>query len=90
MLDQITDGIGIRILLGRYLSLLSEAYRVNILAKKEINWEDSAQNLSHPWISILNKEQVHSGPDYEGRAERNREIVFEKMVTKSFLISSLA
>jgi hypothetical protein len=86
---QITDGIGARILLGQYLSILSNSLNGLPGADQiEIDWQESGRNLSPPWISIMNKEQVKSGPDYEEMVEWSRDILVEKMVipTPSFLL----
>jgi len=78
---QVADGIGIRILLGRYLTLLASSLgQPSNLTHKEINWSESSKNLSTPWISVMNEHQVTSGPEYERASEENREFLHEKMV----------
>ena len=78
---QVTDGIGVRILLGQYLHLLANALsRLPIIEEEEINWQESGRNLSQPWIKILNDKQVTSGPDYEEMVEWSRKTLLEKMV----------
>jgi hypothetical protein len=90
---QSTDGIGSRILLGRFLSLLASALDEPEAFVGVIKWEQSVENLSPPWIGMMNEEQVFSGEEYEQFAESNREFVFEKMVDifslffKLFLLS---
>jgi hypothetical protein len=86
---QITDGIGVRILLGQYLSILANSLNgLPGVDEMEIDWQESCRNLSPPWISIMNKEQLKSGPDYEEMVEWSRDILLEKMVmpTPSFLL----
>ncbi|RDW66084.1 hypothetical protein BP6252_09719 [Coleophoma cylindrospora] len=62
----ITDGIGIRILLDRYLALLAEQLNPDHESKDDfLHWDSSAHNLSAPWIEFMNENQVTSGPEYE-------------------------
>lgn len=85
---QITDGIGIRILLGKYLSLLStELHMEANSSKSPLNWADSAKNLSVPWITIMNKDQAISGSDYEREVAWNQEVLTKRMVKKRFYSS---
>lgn len=79
---QITDGIGARILTGRFLSLLASALSKPDAMSITIDWEKSANNLSLPWIGLMNKEQVLSGRDYEDISNSNRDFILNKMVRK--------
>lgn len=76
---QVADGIGVYILLGKYLTLLaSELGRRPGGAEMEMRWEESWKNLSPPWILRMNDEQVFSGKEYEEIAERNRDVILNK------------
>ena len=88
---QITDGIGIRIILARCLALLAQALSIPIAAQEELDWQQSVTNLSPPWIGVTNKEQSFSGPGYEKLAAANENTLFQKMViTTSYYSSSSA
>jgi len=54
---QITDGIGIRILLDKYFHLLAETLGSPRSRRDAIKWQDCMKNLSRPWISL--------GEDYQ-------------------------
>ena len=77
---QITDGIGIRVILSRFLALLAQVLSVPHAAKEALDWQESVTNLSSPWIDLMNEEQVFSGPEYESVASANEEVLFQKMV----------
>lgn len=77
---QITDGNGIKILLGRYLELLAAALIQPSAEKREIIWHDSCKNLSTPWIQLVNDEQVIFGSELEEAAAFNRDIMMNKLV----------
>jgi len=78
---QVTDGIGIRIILGRYLASLAAALdRQDDFTDERIDWRESWKNMSPAWVSIMNEEQLLSGPGYERIAEMNRDIIFNKLV----------
>jgi hypothetical protein len=63
---RITDGIGARIIFGKYLSLLASSLANPWkLAWDEDAWKQSINKLSQPWISAINEEQVICGPDYQ-------------------------
>jgi hypothetical protein len=47
---QITDGIGIRILLGRFLALLAESLSLPHVLEKQLDWYQSVNNLSPPYV----------------------------------------
>ncbi|KAF4610365.1 hypothetical protein G7Y89_g15755 [Cudoniella acicularis] len=77
---QITDGIGARILLGKYLSLLvSSLLKTRVFSSDD--WKHSGENLSPPWISILNQDQVTSGPEYGETVAWNKKVLLERMKT---------
>lgn len=82
---QITDGVGIRILLDRYLALLAQALSVPHKSQEELDWRKSAMNLSSPWITFMNEAQRISGPEYERLAKDNEEFLLEKMVSCEFI-----
>jgi hypothetical protein len=81
---QITDGIGIRILLSKYLSILSTMLMHPTSStgvdKPTFNWSESLTSLSPPWISVMNEEQCLSGPEYEKVTAWNQEVLLSKMV----------
>ncbi|KAL2069673.1 hypothetical protein VTL71DRAFT_14352 [Oculimacula yallundae] len=77
---QVTDGTGIKIILGKYLSLLASALNEPYgILQDEIPWEESYKNLSTPWIQLMNEDQVISGSEYEEVVTRNRLIILEKL-----------
>ncbi|KAG4437997.1 hypothetical protein IFR05_006537 [Cadophora sp. M221] len=79
---QVVDGTGIKILLGKYLSLLASA--LSKPAEKlqvGIKWHESYKNLSPPWIQHMNEDQVTSGPEYEELVAHIRDIILEKLKT---------
>jgi hypothetical protein len=60
----VTDGIGIRILLGKFLRLFT-GFLSHSTVRQERDWARCAENLSPAWTLIMNKAQRTSGPDYE-------------------------
>ena len=63
----ITDGIGVRILTGRWLQFLA-ADMVGIIGENTIAcW---AQTLPPPWTDMMNEYQVTEGHDFEAAARR--------------------
>ncbi len=78
---QVADGIGARILSGKFLALLASSLGIGpVAAKTEIKWEDSCHNLSQPWIRLMNADQILSGPKYEETAVKNRDVLLDQMV----------
>jgi hypothetical protein len=78
---QIADGIGIRILLSKYLTLLAnELLEPTTPTHLTFDWEESLRFLTQPWIRLLDDKQYLSGPQYEKAATWNREVLLEKMV----------
>ncbi|KAN0119928.1 hypothetical protein V8E51_002136 [Hyaloscypha variabilis] len=73
----VTDGIGARIVLGRYLSLLASSIVTPINFKPD--WQKNHENLSAPWIGLLRNCQELSGPSYEEGVLRNRDIMITRM-----------
>ena len=70
---RITDGIGARIIFGKYLSLLAlSLVAPHKQAWDEDVWRQSARNLSIPWISMINSEQVICGPEYQNLVAENQ------------------
>ena len=80
---EVTDGIGIRILFGKYLSLLAK-FLSGSPEVGEIKWAESSRNLSPPWISIMDEEQVTHGPEYEEMVQMNKTLLLENMVIYLF------
>ena len=85
----ITDGIGARIMLGRYLSHL--AFELTTTSPQpKLDWQENHDRLSPPWISLLNYSQQLSGNEYNEGILRNRSILTNRMVSalldKPFLI----
>jgi 15-O-acetyltransferase Tri3 len=78
---QVTDGIGARILLGRYLLLLASSITTSLNPPEfRFNWEESYNNLSAPWICLMNDNQALSGTKYNENALWNQDILGEQMV----------
>jgi 15-O-acetyltransferase Tri3 len=74
----ITDGIGARILLGRYLSLLT--FIISTSFRFEPSWQENHNVLSPPWICLMNCNQELSGNTYTKRVSRNQDILTSQMV----------
>ncbi|KAE9380552.1 hypothetical protein N431DRAFT_325122 [Stipitochalara longipes BDJ] len=72
----ITDGVGARILLGHYLSHLASSTATTLNFKP--NWQKNHEQLSPPWISLLNSTQELSGQRYEEGVLRNRDIMIRR------------
>ncbi|KAH7346548.1 15-O-acetyltransferase Tri3-domain-containing protein [Rhexocercosporidium sp. MPI-PUGE-AT-0058] len=86
---QVMDGTGIKIVLGKYLSLLASTInKPGEILHGEIKWEESYKNLSIPWIQHMNEDQVISGPKYEQTVAWNRDIILGKMKTNPGLTLS--
>lgn len=78
---QITDGIGTRIIFGKFLALLASSLGTAPDATEtDIAWENSRHNLSQPWICCMNEHQLISGPEYEAIAAVNRDVMLNQMV----------
>jgi hypothetical protein len=74
----VTDGIGARILLDKYRSLLAETLRG---VRKEIDRMRGQENLSKPWISCLKGEPIFEGNKFEDTAKLNKKLLFDEMVS---------
>lgn len=84
MEHQITDGVGIRILLTKYLSILAtQLIEPTDLLAFNLDWEESSKFLTPAWIFQLNEKQTLSGPQYEEALAWNRVVLLEKMVRAS-------
>ncbi|KAH8601460.1 hypothetical protein B0O99DRAFT_257905 [Bisporella sp. PMI_857] len=82
---QVTDGIGTRIILGRFLHILADFLsRERNSLDQEIDWKSSAKNLSVAWIQMMNAEQENFGTNFEKSADHIRDVMFTKLVIKSF------
>jgi hypothetical protein len=82
---QLTDGIGIRILLHRFLHLLAQSLSGTPACEEGLNWRESASNLTPSWIGLMNEDQLLCGPEYERVAENNEDFLFQKMVLVHFI-----
>jgi hypothetical protein len=78
----ITDGIGARILLGRYLSHLASSISTSFQFKP--NWLENHDRLSPPWICLMDSKQKLSGTEYEKNALWNQDIILNHMVSKAY------
>lgn len=81
---QITDGIGVRILLSKYLSILATSIEKLPTANPSQNpttsdWNNNDDRPTEPWICLLDTNQVLSGPEYEEAVRQNTEILLSKM-----------
>lgn len=77
---QITDGIGTRILLGRFLELFSRCIDDSQSVSSGPKWEDSYKNLTRPWIEMLDTKQKLEGRELEELVERKRDYLYHKIV----------
>ena len=78
---QVTDRIGAQILPGRYLLLLASSITTSSNPPEfQLNWEESHNNLSVPWICLMNDNQALSGTTYNENASWNQDIFAEQMV----------
>jgi 15-O-acetyltransferase Tri3 len=80
----ITDGIGARILLGRYLSHLASSISNPFQFKP--NWSENHDRLSPPWICLMNPQQNLSGIQYEKDALWNQDVIFNYMVCQAYRV----
>lgn len=81
----ITDGIGARILLGRYLSHLAYSISTSFDAFRSIfrpDWTENHNKLSRPWICFMNFERELSGTQYEEGALWNQDVMLNRMVRR--------
>lgn len=82
---QVMDGTGLKILLGKYLSLLASALpNPGEIQQVDIHWSKSYKNLSSPWILHMNDNQVVSGSDYEEIVTWNQNIILNKLACTSY------
>jgi hypothetical protein len=77
----ISDGIGARILLGRYLLLLT--FIISTSFRFKPGWQENYNILSPPWVCLMNCNQELSGNKYNKRVSWNQDILTEQMVTGS-------
>ena len=81
---QITDGIGIRIMLSKYLSILATNFlKPTSPQETRVNWGKSFKFLTPPWICFMDEKQVLSGPEYEKAVVWNQQVLLKKMVINS-------
>lgn len=70
----VTDGIGARIIFGKYLTFLASALSGSLeQAIREADWPrtDPGAQLLPPWTACMNKEQLLSGPEFEKQVAEN-------------------
>jgi hypothetical protein len=80
----IRDGIGARILFGKFLACLAESIsKPTKYAWNEDSWKDSGRKLTVPWIEVMNDNQAVSGPEYATHVAKNR-VNLSKMVNNLF------
>ncbi|EPE25640.1 hypothetical protein GLAREA_01552 [Glarea lozoyensis ATCC 20868] len=73
----ITDGIGTRVLLGKYLEEFSKSLAApNSVEDTKLLWGETWKNLSPPWITIMNNKQEYSGRGFKERVSANQEYLF--------------
>lgn len=77
---QVVDGISVRILLGRFLTLFAISLSSPRGDDVDLDWGKSTKNLTPPWIGVVNDDQLLSGPEYQRVAELNKDFMFQKMV----------
>lgn len=79
---QHTDGIGIRILAGVYLGLLSaELCTQRAVDATSISWKDCIENLAPPRTALMNEEQLSSGPLFEEAVRRQQQFLSVDLVS---------
>jgi hypothetical protein len=78
----ITDGIGTRILLGDFLNIFSSILDSGAphIGSIVYLWERSGENLSPPWICIMNDKQRHKEKEFEDRVASNQEYLLHTQV----------
>lgn len=74
-----TDGIGIRILAGRFLEILGRVLTSE--EKVDLDVETQVQNLSVPYTSLMNENQKSEGKSYESAVARQKEFLLELVVS---------
>lgn len=84
----VTDGIGTRIILGRFLATFSKILGEEQapVDKVRYSWDDSWNNLSPPWIAITNKKQRYSGKEYVCQVTSNRNYLFQTQVIENLVL----
>jgi len=75
---QITDGIGVRILLGKYLAHLASVLKQDLSCKR--NWKLGQQKPSNPWITCMGEGQFLLEEHFQDTRRRTKEVVIQKMV----------
>jgi hypothetical protein len=83
VVHQITDGIGIRILLSKYLYILAKNALKSDMSQETsmADWGENSKLPTTPWICSLNEDQIFSGPEYEEAVSWNQKLMQEKMVS---------
>jgi hypothetical protein len=77
----VTDGIGTRILLGKFLEHFSKYLATPApVEDTKLLWDETYKNLSTPWITIMNNKQEYSGEGFDERVSANQEYLFHKQV----------
>lgn len=70
----VADGIGVRILAGRWLKLLAEEMGSAAVGN------DEAKCLPPPWTEVMNRQQTTSGPEFVSAVRRQREFLITDCV----------
>lgn len=78
-----TDGIGIRILLGSFLSLFAEELAGlggSVISKPPAELSLSIERLAQPWCSLMNHNQVVSGEEFEAAVKAQEKFLLSDIV----------
>lgn len=77
---QVSDGIGTRILMGRFLDLFAWCVGDGVEDENLLVWEESGKNLSKPWIGMLDGKQKLEGGGFEEVAEKKKIYLYHEIV----------
>lgn len=78
-----TDGIGIRVLLGKYLSLIAEELAISSRSTRLKPTSQSSlgrQSLAEPWYNLMNEDQMVSGKSYEAAVKTQERFLLSDTV----------
>jgi hypothetical protein len=79
----ITDGIGARIILEKFLTHLAQHIYHHPLELLFTNAEKPWSNLSPPWVTIMNQDQECSAGDHERAAKFSVDLLTKVVVSES-------
>lgn len=76
------DGIGIRIFMGCFLTLLTNELDPLRPELEDLDWSTCAENLTQPWLNLLQRGQEFGGKDFEAAVDKKHRLLFSQMVCR--------